>query len=106
MIPDLIISENHRTTKLYKERTFIATILHNRNEDEPELDFLPVEDMTEATTEVPEDVIIQEEDTDTDSEMIIEEETEETVDETAEEKTEMEVLDEVPEEILEENITE
>lgn len=48
--------------------------------------------MTEITTEVPEDVIIQEEDTDTDPEMSIEEE---NIGEAVEE-----------EEILEEEITE
>ena len=81
-------------------------------------ELLPVEDTTEATTEVPEDVIIQEEDTDTEPEMIIEEETDtepemvieeetaEIIDEAVEDETEMEVLDEVPEELLEEEITE
>ena len=61
--------------------------------------------MTEATTEVPEDVIVQEEDIVADPEMVIEEETDESADEAVEE-SEMEVLDEVSEEILEENITE
>ena len=69
-------------------------------------ELLPVEDTTEATTEVPEDVIIQEEDTDTEPEMVIEEETAEIIDEAVEDETEMEVLDEVPEELLEEEITE
>ena len=78
-------------------------------------DCLPVEDMTEATTEVPEDVIIQEEEADTEPEMIIEEETdiepemvieEETIGETVEEDIETEVLDEVSEEIFEEDIIE
>ena len=60
--------------------------------------------MTEITTEAPEDVIIQEEDTDTDPEMSIEEEN--IGEAVEEEETEMDVLDEVPEEILEEEITE
>ena len=70
-------------------------------------DLLPVEDMTEAMTEVPEDVIIQEEDTDTNSEMIIEEETAESIDETVEEETEMEVSAETPEDVIlqEEDVT-
>lgn len=68
-------------------------------------DLLPVEDMTEETTEIPENVIVQEEDIVADPEMVIEEETDESADETADE-TEMEVLDEVPEEFLEEDVTE
>lgn len=69
-------------------------------------DLLPVEEVAEVATEVPEDVIVQEEDIVADPEMVIEEDTDEPADEAVEEETEMEVSDEVPETETEEAIME